>query len=363
MGQAIESSGRLTALDAFRGATILLMVLVNDAGGPQSYPQLEHAEWHGLTLTDTVFPSFLWIVGVALTLSLSKRLAVGCRAKDLLPAILRRSAILFALGMFSYLFPHFHWGTARILGVLQRIAICYLAAALIYLWTGVRGQLLWLIGLLVTYWLLMTFVPVPVFGAGRLDVEGNFAHYIDFLVLGRHNYAHTLTWDPEGIVSTLPAIATTLFGVMAGHFLRLKTELTRKIAWLFFTGCLLVAAGLLISNWMPLNKKLWTDSFSVLLAGIDFLVFGCFLWFADELKLGRYLKLFVIVGMNSIAVYLASELLAEVLNESWHEAIFNTVFAPYFSPQNASLAWALVFTGLLYLFAYVLYRRRWFWRI
>lgn len=355
--------GRLVALDAFRGATILLMVLVNDAGGPQSYKQLQHAEWHGLTLTDTVFPSFLWIVGVAITLSLSKRLANGAKQRNLVPAILRRFAILFALGMFSYLFPDFDWSAARVLGVLQRIAICYLAASFLYLYTGVRGQIAAIAGLLAGYWMLMTLVAVPGFGAGRLDVEGNLAHYVDSIVLGRHNYEHTKTWDPEGVMSTLPAIATTLLGVMAGHILRQRGELVRRIAVLFFTGCLLTAAGLLLSNWMPLNKKLWTVSFAVLLAGIDFLVFGCFLWCADELKLHRYFKPLVIVGMNSIAVYLAAELLAEVLGWTVYEKIFDNVFAPHLSPENASLAWALAFTALLYLFAYALYRKRWFWRV
>src|SRR3954465_14067596 len=171
---------RLNSLDAFRGATIALMVLVNNAGsGRDAYAQLDHAEWHGWTLTDTVFPSFVWIVGVSITLSLGKRLAAGVPRSRLLLSALRRAAVLFVLGMAVYAFPAFNLSTQRILGVLQRIAICYLTASVIYLWCGVRGQIAWLAGLLVVYWLVMTLAPVPGFGRGRLDVEGNFAHYVD----------------------------------------------------------------------------------------------------------------------------------------------------------------------------------------
>src|SRR5204862_340761 len=156
---------------------------------------------------------------VAITLSLGKRLAEGVPKSKLLPQIFRRAAILFVFGLAVYVYPQFDLDTQRILGVLQRVAICYLAASLIFLHTGVRGQLLWLVGLLAAYWMMMTLIPVPGYGPGRLDVEGNFAHYVDRLVLGRHNYGSTKTWDPEGLVSTLPAIATSLFGLLAGQIL------------------------------------------------------------------------------------------------------------------------------------------------
>src|SRR4051812_26642881 len=193
---AIPATPRLVSLDAFRGAVMAFMIMVNNNGsGRDAYAQLRHAEWHGWTLTDTVFPSFVWIVGVAITLSLGKRLDAGVPRSRLLLAALRRAAILFVLGMAVYAFPHFSLSTQRILGVLQRIAICYLAASAIYLWCGVRGQVAWLVGLLTAYWLIMTLAPVPGFGPGRLDMEGNFAHYVDRLVLGTHNYAHTRDWD------------------------------------------------------------------------------------------------------------------------------------------------------------------------
>lgn len=366
--QAVPS--RLVSLDAFRGATIALMVLVNDAGdGQHVYGPLEHSAWNGWTITDAVFPSFLWIVGVAMTLSMANRLQAGVSRGRLMVQALRRAAILFFLGLFLYGYPQFHLSTQRFLGVLQRIAICYLIAALIYLTGGVRAQIVWIIGLLVSYWLLMTLVPVPGFGPGHLDVEGNFAHYIDRIVLGQHNYRWTKTWDPEGIVSTLPAIATALLGIMAGHILRLKRELAERTAWLFVAGNILIALGLICDIWLPINKKLWTSSFALFMAGLDFVVLALFIWLIDHLGYQRYVKPLFIMGMNAIAVYMASELVDVTLgwihvgDISLRTWIFQTVFAPIASPINASFLYALVYTLSMYLLAYGLYRRKWFIKV
>ncbi len=361
---------RLVSLDAFRGATIALMVLVNNAGSSRdSYRQLEHAEWHGWTITDTVFPSFVWIVGMAITLSLGKRLAAGVPKSRLMAQVARRAAVLFVFGLLVYAFPHFDLGTQRILGVLQRLAICYLVASAIFLFTGVRGQILWILGLFTAYWMMMTLIPVPGYGPGRLDVEGNFAHYIDALVLGPHNYTHTKTWDPEGVVSTLPAIATALFGVLAGRILRLRCGLPERTVWLFVTGSLLLAAGLICTAWLPINKKLWTDSFSLFMAGLDFIVFAIFAWFIDGLGWHRPARPFVIFGMNAIALYMISEGLAEFLDAvrvgpiSLQQQIYRACFVPLASPANASLLYSLAFVAVVYAAAYFLYRRGWFLRV
>ena len=372
MPEIEKSTPRLVSLDAFRGATIALMVLVNNAGSSRdSYPPLEHAEWHGWTLTDTVFPSFVWIVGVAITLSLGKRLAAGIPKSRLMAQAMRRAAVLFVFGLLVYAFPHFDLGTQRILGVLQRIAICYLIACAIYLYTGVRGQIVCIAGLFAAYWMMMTLIPVPGYGPGRLDVAGNFAHYIDRLVLGTHNYAHTRTWDPEGVVSTLPAIATALFGVLAGQILRLRRDLPVRIVWLFVTGCLLLTAGLICNAWLPINKKLWTDSFSLFMAGLDFLVFAIFAWFIDAQGWRRAAKPLVVFGMNAIAIYMASEGLAEFLGSvrvqsgsmSLQAYVYRTCFAPLASPANASLLYSLAFVAVMYVLAWFLHRRGWFLRV
>jgi len=365
----LSAAPRLVSLDAFRGVTIALMVLVNTPGDwNHVYAPLQHAEWHGWTLTDTVFPSFLWIAGVAITLSLARRMASGAPRKKLIFQALRRAAILYALGVFMYAFPHFE--TLRILGVLQRIAICYFAAVVIYLFTKPRGQIAWIVSLLAGCWLLMMLVPVPGYGAGRLDIEGNLAHWVDRVVLGPYNYKPTATWDPEGIVSTLPAIATTLLGIMAGHILRLRRALSERTVWLFFVGILLLALGLVCNNWLPINKKLWTSSFALFMGGLDFVVFGIFLWWCDGLGRQRLVKPFVILGMNAITVYMASEVCIEALSAlpgpggvPLRDWLYQTVFAPLASPINASLIWGTAYTAVMWLFAFLLYRRRWFIRV
>ncbi len=362
---------RLVSLDAFRGATMALMVLVNNPGdGAHTYAPLQHAEWNGWTPTDVVFPSFMWIVGVALTFSLAKRMAEGVPRARLLLQAARRAAILFLLGVAIYAYPRFDPSTQRILGVLQRIAICYLIAVAIYLTSSVRGQILWIVGLLTGYWLLMMLVPVPGYGAGHLDVAGNLSHYVDRVVLGRHNYADSATWDPEGIVSTLPAIATVLFGIMAGHILRLKRVLSNRVVLLLGVGVLLLAAGLIANTWLPINKKLWTTSFALFMAGLDFVIFAAFLWVVDGRGYQRIVKPLVILGMNAIAVYLASEFADQVFSaihvsgdvtlRTW---LFDNIFRPIASPYNASLLYAIAYVLLMYVIAYALYRRRWFLRV
>jgi len=360
-----KSPQRLVALDAFRGATMALMVLVNNPGdGQHVYWPLEHADWNGWTPTDVVFPSFMWIVGVAMTLSFAKRLAAGASRSQLFTQAFRRAIIIFVLGLLVYVYPGFSFTTQRWMGVLQRIAICYLIAAAIYLTTKIRGQIAWIIGLMAVYWLAMAFIPVPGYGPGRLDVEGNFAHYVDKIVLGTHNYRHTKTWDPEGVVSTLPAIATVLLGIMAGHILRFEKTLGERAKWLVVTGVVLLAAGLVCNTWLPINKKLWTDSFALFMAGLDFVVFAIFLWLVDIVGVKRPVKPLVIMGMNAIAVYLASEFLDEALNGTGlHHWIFNNLFSWPASPYNASLLYAIAYVLLMYLVAYGMYRRGWFLRV
>ena len=359
------SAKRLVSLDAFRGATIALMVIVNSPGdGSHAYGPLNHSAWNGWTITDVVFPSFLWIVGVAMTLSLGKRVAAGIPKSQLFAQVLRRALILYVLGLVLYGFPRYDLSTLRLMGVLQRIAICYAIAAAIYLTTSLRGQIIWIASLLTSYWLIMMLIPVPGYGAGHLDVERNLAHYVDWIVLGAHNYASTKTWDPEGIISTLPAIATALFGIMAGHILRLRKELAERTTWLLVAGNLLIALGLICDHWLPINKKLWTSSFSLFMAGLDFVMFAICLWLIDGRGYQRFVKPLVIMGMNAIAVYMASEM-GEAVLSALHSRrwIYQTFFAPLASPYNASLIYAVTYMLLMYLIAYVMYRRRLFLRV
>jgi predicted acyltransferase len=356
---------RLHSLDAFRGATIALMIIVNTAGdGDHTYAPLQHAAWHGWTITDVVFPSFLWIVGLSLTLSLGKRVSEGVPRSRLFLQVLRRALVLYCLGLVMYGFPDYNLSTIRLLGVLQRIAICYVAAAGIYLTTSLRVQIACIAGLLVSYWMIMTLVAAPGYRAGDLSIEGNLAHYVDRVVLGAHNYAHTKTWDPEGLVSTLPAIATALFGVLAGHLLRTRREMAERTMWLLVVGIALVTTGLICNVWLPINKKLWTSSFALFMAGLDFVIFAGFLWFVDRLGYRRAVRPLEILGMNAIVVYMASEMVEEVLSWlHWREPIYRTVFVPLLSPYNASLAYAVVYMLAMYVIAYMMYRRGWFVKV
>jgi predicted acyltransferase len=398
---------RLMSLDVFRGATIAAMMLVNNPGNwDAAYQPLLHAEWHGWTFTDLIFPFFLWIVGVAIPLSTSRRLEQGQSPRQLFLHVLRRAVIIFALGLFlnsfSYLIDgslfrdgcsawfHNYATNVRVPGVLQRIAICYLLASTIYLGFGLRGHVISLGLLLVGYWVLMMLVPVPGSGAGVLDRDGNFSQYIDNLVLngpwiGTHVWRTAKTWDPEGIVSTFPAIATCLFGILAGHLLSTKQTAERKTAWLFTAGSLLLWAGQVMNLWLPINKNLWTSSYSVFMAGLAMICFAVCYWLIDVIGWRTWVKPFAIYGMNAITVFVLAGILGrislaiQVVNDAGKTVALKTFLydklcapfaspdtAPVFgflaSPKNASLLWALMYVVLLYLVAYVMYRRKWFVR-
>ena len=366
-------STRLSSLDAFRGLTIASMMLVNNPGSDTVYSQLDHASWSGWTFTDTVFPFFLWIVGVALTLSTAKRIQQGADRGKLLPHVFRRSVLLYAFGLFLAGFPYFHLAHIRIPGVLPRIAVCYLAASLIFLYTGWRTQLASIVVLFAAYWMLMTLTPLPCSGVDRFDQNCNFARYVDGLFLSGHMWSRTKVWDPEGIVSTLPAIGTTLFGVLTGHILRQKPPL-RLVGYLAAQGVALMAAGELMSIWMPINKSLWTVSYATLMAGLASLEFAAFYWLADIRGYKRWLQPLVIYGSNAIAVFVLSGVVGRLLGliqvigpegrrESLGTRIYELLFAPLASPINASLLFAIAMVLLFFGISWYLYHRRWFLKL
>src|SRR5260370_31329881 len=236
---------RLQSLDVFRGATLASMVLVNNPGSwDHIYPQLEPGAWHGWTFTDTVFPFFLWIAGVALTLSFAKRIERGDGRGTLFFHVLRRSVLIFAVGLFLNGFPYFHLFSIRYLGVLQRIAICYLICASLFLILKVRGLIVAIVTLLAGYWLLMMLVPVPGCGPGHLERDCNLEKYVDSVFLTCHMWSQTRVWDPEVLVSTIPAIASMLFGVLTGYLMRSNRLPAEKTVWMFVIGNFLLFAGL-----------------------------------------------------------------------------------------------------------------------
>lgn len=365
---------RLMSLDAFRGATIAGMMLVNNPGTWSAiYPQLQHAEWNGWTFTDWIFPFFLWIVGVAMTMSFAHRQERGDTKKQLLIQVVKRTLIIFGLGMFLAGFPFFNLSIIRIPGVLQRIAVCYFVASLIVLYTkNIRAQVYWLAGFLISYWLMMKLIPVPEIGAGIMERGKNFSTYIDSMFLSGHMWGYTKTWDPEGIVSTLPAVATTLFGVMTGHYLRSQHSKEEKTAWMFVTGNILLFLGATLDMWLPINKSIWTTSYSIFMAGWALVCFAMFYWIIDVKGYKRWAKPFIIFGMNAIAVFVLSGIIGRLygsvikLNQldgseiSLQAYIFRTFFLPLASPINASLIYAICFLLFLYLIAWIMWTRKWF---
>jgi predicted acyltransferase len=359
------SSERLVSLDAFRGATIASMMVVNNLGSySTAYPFLLHAQWHGWTFTDTIFPFFLWIVGVAMTFSYARRVERGDDQRKLLLHTFRRAAVIFLLGLLLNGFPRFDLSSIRIPGVLQRIAVCYLIAGVILLYTKLRAQIVFTAAFLAVYWMLMTLVPVPGFGPGVLTREGNFSAWVDWKLLAGHMYSQTRTWDPEGIVSTLPAIATTLLGVLTGHLLRSRMAQAEKAAWMAVGGALFMWAGALLDLYMPINKMIWTTSYSLFMAGLAALALACFYWLVDVQGWRRWARPFAIYGMNAITVYVLSGLLARIMGMTgWKRAVYSAVFTPLFSPRDASMLYGVAVSLVLFLVAWVMHRRGWIVRI
>jgi len=361
---------RLVSLDVFRGITIAGMVLVNNPGTWQHiYGPLQHASWHGWTPTDLVFPFFLFIVGVAITLAFGKRVERGGSTRDLYLKIIKRSLIIFAIGLFLNGFPYFGLAEFRIPGVLQRIAVCYFFASIIFLNTKVRTQVAITIGLLLVYWFMLKFIPAPGYTAGDLTKEGSLPSYVDRVVLGKHVWAQAKVYDPEGLLSTIPALATTLIGVLTGHWLRTEKTRFEKTAGLFVVGAVCVAVGWAWNSFFPINKALWTSSYVLFTGGLALQFLALCYWFIDIKGYRRWAGPFEVFGLNAIALYVGAGIMASLLGEirvggvllgPW---IYQNLFASWASPVNASLAFAIAFVLVWLGLMWILYRRKLFLKV
>ncbi|HMJ08418.1 MAG TPA: DUF5009 domain-containing protein [Pyrinomonadaceae bacterium] len=372
---------RLISLDVFRGITIAGMVLVNNPGTWSSiYPPLEHAEWNGWTPTDLVFPFFLFIVGIAITLALGGRVESNGVDRDIYVKIFRRTILIFGLGLFLATFPFYNFtkgewvdpSTVRIMGVLQRIAVCYLVSALIFIHTNWKQQAVIAGVLLLAYWALMTLIAVPGCDVTTFnDKSCNLAAYIDRIVLTEnHIWRSSKVFDPEGILSTIPAIATTIAGMLCGHWLRQKRDDTEKVASMFFFGVVLVTAGWMWSFAFPINKSLWTSSYVVFTAGMAMCFLGFCYWLIDIKGYKAWAKPFVIFGVNALALFVGSGIMARLLGLikvtgpeagatiSLQQWIFSNIFLPLAEPINASLAYAICFILVWLFLMWLLYRKR-----
>lgn len=374
---------RLLSLDAFRGFTIAAMVLVNNPGDwGNLYPQLEHARWHGWTFTDTIFPFFLFIGGVSMALSLGRLASAGAGKLQVLRKLAVRALLIFAIGFSLNLIPYFHFDVVRIPGVLQRIALCTLMAAPVVVYCSWRQQVACIAALLAGYAALMLLVDVPGVGAGVLEPGKDLGAYIDRLLLGKHLWVQSKTWDPEGILSTLPAVASQLIGVLCGRWLRTSVPRAEQTVWMMLAGLLLLALGALFDAiLMPINKSLWTPSFCLLMSGWALLAFSLFYWLLDGSEdpavraiATRWSTPFVIYGMNALFIFALSGFIAKMLGyihvaqpDGSQPSLGKLLYAPLkalpVAPVNTSLLYALLFNVLMFAVAWLMWRRNWFVKV
>jgi predicted acyltransferase len=370
---------RLLSLDVLRGVTIAFMILVNNNGNEAAaYWPLKHAAWNGFTPTDLVFPTFLFLVGISIVFSTTSRLTRGASRQSLFFHVLRRSILLYLLGLVVNSFPYFHLHTMRFYGVLPRIAICYFLVASLYLIApGWRDKVALSIVALAGYWVLLRFVPVPGYGVpGRdvplLDHDANLTAWLDRQIFSAsHLYEHTR--DPEGLLSTLPAVATALIGMLTGMWLRTERAISSKIKGIFVAGFGGVLLGWLWNFSFPINKKLWTSSYVLFAAGFSLLLLALCLMLVDRRKSSvksRLLAPWVVFGTNAIAAYVFSELLQSTLNSIHLQQGVNLQRWIYLSIQHvvpnlafASLLYSVGFVMVCLVFVDVLYRRNIFLKV
>ena len=351
---------RLESLDAFRGLTVAAMILVNNPGSwNYVYPPLLHAEWHGCTPTDLIFPFFLFIVGVSIHFAYQDKLSKGL-SKEIFWKISKRALIIFLLGLFLTLFPKFDFSVVRIPGVLQRISVVFFCSSIIYFKLNWLNQIKLTAFLLIGYYAIMTLIPVSELGEANLDKATNLAAWLDNFLLGGHLWSQSKTWDPEGILSTIPAIGTCLIGMLMGKLLSSPIEEKEKTIWLFICGVVLTVLGLGWGLIFPLNKALWTSSYVLYTAGLACNGLAVMYFVIDVKGYSSWALPLRYYGVNAIFVFVASGLVAKILIRtkldeegkislwSW---IYNNVYASWLPTYFASFLFAVT---LIVLFGFIL---------
>ncbi len=368
-----SSSERLLSLDVFRGITIASMLLVNNPGtwGAQ-YAPLKHADWHGWTPTDLIFPFFLFIVGVSMTFSFGRMLEKGLTRETILLKSVKRAALIFLVGLLMHGFPSYidNLPTLRIPGVLQRIAIAYLIAAPIVLYTRVKGIVVAIAALLLGYWVAMTMIPEPGGFPGILQKGQDLGAFIDRAIFGtNHLWNQSSTWDPEGLLSTVPAVGTALLGVLAGYWIRSPRTQLEKTVGLFVASNIGLVLGLMWHQLFPINKPLWTSSYVIFTAGMACHFLALCYWLIDVKGYRRWTLPFLIFGMNAITAFFLSSIGARSLNLikvagptgepiALKTYIFTNFYQSWLSPINASLAFAITYVLFWLGVMAILYKRR-----
>ena len=360
---------RLISLDALRGFTIAAMVIVNDPGSwSHVYAPLRHADWNGCTLTDLVFPFFLFVVGVSIALAYSWRLEAHRPKKDLYKKIIFRTIKIYLLGLFLWLWPDFDFGAIRWAGVLQRISVVFLVCALLFLNTNWKTQIKIAAGILVAYWIFMAYIPVP--GIGVPDLGGpekNWAHWIDSVLLPGVMWQKT--WDPEGILSTFPAIVSGISGMLVGRLILTVKDENKKLVWLFFTGFAMFVAGGIWNWFFPLNKNIWTSSYVLYTSGFATLALAALILIVDVWGYTKWTHLGRVYGANAITSYVLAGMLTLVFYSSiFGGASLNGLFMDAMTgigiaAKLASLMYAVIYILVIYIPAYILYRNKIFIKV
>ena len=373
---------RLLSLDAFRGMTIAAMLLVNNPGDwNHVYGPLLHAPWHGWTFTDWIFPFFIFISGVAMPMSLARRRGEGAEPLRLWWGLTRRGVVILLLGLMLNAIPAFDWHNLRWPGVLQRIGLCIVLCAPVAVWLTWRGQALVAMGLLVLYSVLMLAVPVPgddgVVRVGSLLAGQDTGSYVDRLLMGGHLWAKSRTWDPEGLLSTLPAVATLLAGLLTGHWMPHAKEPGARCMGLVVVGLLALWAAEVLAAWnMPINKPLWTPAYVASTGGWALLMFAAFHWLLDaqadavaRVRWRRLAQPLVDFGMNALFLFVLAGLVAKALafikpqGLSLKAHIVAGLHLSGLPPVQVSLLFAVGFVLVFYAVAAVMARRQWFIKV
>lgn len=355
MGDAPKAE-RLRSLDAFRGATIAAMILVNNPGSwAHIYPPLRHAEWFGWTPTDLIFPFFLFIVGAAMAFSMRRYVEREAPKKAAAGRIARRVVVLFLLGLVLNGFWEYHLATIRIPGVLQRIALVYLIASVVVLTVGGRAQLVLAGVMLGAYTAMLMLVPFPGDDAGRMTPSSNIVRSVDLTLLGRWHLYRGSPTDPEGLLSTIPAVVTALSGYWVGLLVRDRKRDGALCARLIVAGLVCAATGQVLGYVHPISKPLWTSTYVLLTSGLAAACFGACLWAIDVRGWRRWSRPFEVMGVNAIFVFVASGLVARVLVKvdvggttlkGW---IYTHGFGSWLDGANASLGFAIATLGFWWL--------------
>ena len=367
MTQSPASNDRLISLDAMRGFTIAAMILVNYPGSwKHIFSPLKHAKWNGLTPTDLIFPFFLFIVGVSITLSYTKLLKKGTSKKELYKKTVFRALKIFAVAIFLSVLSRFHFGNI-ITGVLQRISVVFFVCSFIFLNTTFRTQA-WLGAIvLVVYWLVMTLVPTPGIGEVRLDKVANLAAWVDNILLPERFWQGS--WDPEGILGTFPSIVSGITGLLAGHLLLSKRTPYEKSILLMVAGFAAVTAGYIWHLTFPVNKNLWSSSYVLVTSGLASLSLGAFYYVVDIRKHAWGAKPGIIFGANAIAIYFLSDVISHLFytipfgSASLNVHFMSALTASGLASKLVSLLYAIIFVCINFFIAYVFYRKRIFIRL